>query len=151
MRHALNYLPKAMHCSTGSHGPIGEWDVSRVTDVNSLFFIGKEFNGDISKWDVSLLLLLLLLLLLTRCVLCLIPPYLNAQVTRSVSCSLAKFNVRPNQLPCMYAFRVATRKITTMAATKSRKKQRSVLSPVTGLKKRSYCPQTCATPAYLHR
>ena len=31
-------------CSTGTHGPIGEWDVSRVTAMTA---------GDIAKWDVS--------------------------------------------------------------------------------------------------
>ena len=39
--------------STGRYGPIGEWDVTRVTDMSSLFFNAKSFNGDISKWDVS--------------------------------------------------------------------------------------------------
>merc|ERR1719174_2522245 len=40
-------------CSNGPHGPIGEWDVSRVTDVNRMFSYAKLFDGDISKWDVS--------------------------------------------------------------------------------------------------
>ena len=37
----------------GEYGPIGEWDVSRVTDMSYMFFRAKLFNGDISKWDVS--------------------------------------------------------------------------------------------------
>jgi surface protein len=33
--------------------PIGEWDVSRVTDMSSLFRSCYYFNEDISRWDVS--------------------------------------------------------------------------------------------------
>ena len=40
-------------CVNGTHGPIGEWDVSRVTDMSNLFKNKKAFNSDISKWDVS--------------------------------------------------------------------------------------------------
>ena len=40
-------------CSNGPHGPIGEWEVSRVTDMSFLFSNAVAFNGDISKWDVS--------------------------------------------------------------------------------------------------
>ena len=41
------------HCSIDPHGPIGEWDVARVTDMSNLFSGARSFNGDISKWDVS--------------------------------------------------------------------------------------------------
>ena len=34
-------------------GPIGEWDVSEVTDMKKLFFEKLSFNADISKWDTS--------------------------------------------------------------------------------------------------
>ena len=37
----------------GPHGPIGEWDVSRITDLSRMFADVTSFNGDISKWDVS--------------------------------------------------------------------------------------------------
>ena len=40
-------------CTTGPHGPIGEWDVSSVTDMMIVFEDEKSFHGDISKWDVS--------------------------------------------------------------------------------------------------
>ena len=40
-------------CATGPKGPIGSWDVSRVTAMWSVFDDQKLFNGDISKWDVS--------------------------------------------------------------------------------------------------
>ena len=34
-------------------GHISEWDVSSVTDMNSMFGNAFSFNGDISSWDVS--------------------------------------------------------------------------------------------------
>ena len=37
----------------GMHGPIGEWDVSRVTDMWRMFYYATQFNSDVSKWDVS--------------------------------------------------------------------------------------------------
>ena len=40
-------------CSTGPHGPIAEWDVSRVTDMNAMFYELASFTQDLSKWDVS--------------------------------------------------------------------------------------------------
>ena len=40
-------------CSKGPHGPIGEWDVSRVGNMYGMFKDAAAFNGDLSKWDVS--------------------------------------------------------------------------------------------------
>jgi surface protein len=40
-------------CPTGPHGLIGEWDVSRVTEMGWLFFDSGAFNQGLSKWDVS--------------------------------------------------------------------------------------------------
>ena len=40
-------------CSDCLQGAIGDWDVSRVTDMSKLFSGAQLFNGDISKWDVS--------------------------------------------------------------------------------------------------
>ena len=34
------------------NGDISEWDVSSVTNMDSMFYCSK-FNGDISEWDVS--------------------------------------------------------------------------------------------------
>merc|ERR1712222_148430 len=34
-------------------GDVPKWDVSRVTNMHSLFRATKSFNGDVSKWDVS--------------------------------------------------------------------------------------------------
>ena len=41
------------NCSKGLHGPIGDWDVSAVTSMDSMFFDASDFNQDLSKWDVS--------------------------------------------------------------------------------------------------
>ena len=46
-------LSKVGDCSKGAHGPIGEWDVSRVTDMTEMFRIAISFNWDVSKWNVG--------------------------------------------------------------------------------------------------
>lgn len=38
---------------TSFNEPIGDWDVSNVTDMTALFGGLKNFNQDLSKWDVS--------------------------------------------------------------------------------------------------
>ena len=35
------------------YGSIGNWDTSKVTDMNKLFYFAKNFNQDISNWDTS--------------------------------------------------------------------------------------------------
>ena len=35
------------------NGDMSKWDVSKVTDMYSMFDSASSFNGDISKWDVS--------------------------------------------------------------------------------------------------
>jgi surface protein len=35
------------------YGPIEDWDVSGVTEMNNLFRVATAFNADISKWNVS--------------------------------------------------------------------------------------------------
>merc|ERR1712216_1063377 len=34
-------------------GDISKWDVSKVTDMGGMFSGASKFNGDLSKWDVS--------------------------------------------------------------------------------------------------
>ena len=38
---------------TDFNGDISKWDVSNVTDMNYIFTNCKSFNQDISNWDVS--------------------------------------------------------------------------------------------------
>jgi surface protein len=35
------------------NGDISKWDVSKVTNMKSMFFDCTKFNGDLSKWNVS--------------------------------------------------------------------------------------------------
>ena len=42
----------SMFNSSEFNGDISKWDVSKVTNMNGMFSNSK-FNGDISKWDVS--------------------------------------------------------------------------------------------------
>ena len=39
--------------NTWQHGPISDWDVSTVTNMNGLFQGKLEFNEDLSAWNVS--------------------------------------------------------------------------------------------------
>jgi surface protein len=47
----------AQHRSAITNGtfypPIGEWDVSRVTNMRDLFYDWAEFNSPLEKWDTS--------------------------------------------------------------------------------------------------
>ena len=36
-----------------TYGPIGDWEVSLVTNFKSLFYTKRTFNADISKWNVA--------------------------------------------------------------------------------------------------
>ena len=40
------------NCNSNFNGDISKWDVSNVEDMASMFY-NSDFNGDISKWDVS--------------------------------------------------------------------------------------------------
>ena len=42
-----------VHGAERFNGDISKWDVSRVTNICTMFSYTKSFNGDISKWDVS--------------------------------------------------------------------------------------------------
>ena len=43
---------RSMFAVSKFNGDISEWDVSKVTNMRAMF-AGSEFNGDISRWDVS--------------------------------------------------------------------------------------------------
>ena len=53
LRVAVSYYLIDANAAEKKHGPISEWDVSRVTDMHSMFWEKLSFNGDLSKWDVS--------------------------------------------------------------------------------------------------
>ena len=40
-------------CSLSKHGPMLDWDVSGITEMNGMFTRLNAFNQDLSKWDVS--------------------------------------------------------------------------------------------------
>ena len=45
----------ASNDATGnSYNVMGEWDVSKVTSLNQLFYSKSSFNADISKWQTGL-------------------------------------------------------------------------------------------------
>jgi surface protein len=44
---------RAAICGETFYPPIGEWDVSRVTDMSQLFLDWTTFNQPIGKWDTS--------------------------------------------------------------------------------------------------
>eukprot|EP01042_Synura_sphagnicola_P021003 gene21003-biopygen20555 len=56
---ALIHGAVAMWCSAQRsdamliYGPIGDWDVSSVTNLDGLFAGQRDFNDDVSRWDVS--------------------------------------------------------------------------------------------------
>ena len=51
--YALFYLEKFETTVSLFNEDISKWDVSRVTDMMSMFKYSKSFNQDISKWNVS--------------------------------------------------------------------------------------------------
>ena len=40
-------------CSDSEYGAMPNWDVSQVTDISYAFYNRADFNADISAWDVS--------------------------------------------------------------------------------------------------
>ncbi len=42
----------ALFCNSDFNGDISKWNVSKVTDMSWMFY-GSKFKGDISEWDVS--------------------------------------------------------------------------------------------------
>ncbi|MDA9182599.1 BspA family leucine-rich repeat surface protein, partial [Saprospiraceae bacterium] len=49
----LSTHPVTGLCVDSEYGPMPDWDVSSVTDMDSTFFDRPDFNGDISSWNVS--------------------------------------------------------------------------------------------------
>ena len=46
----LKLSPKG-DCSRGLYGSIGQWDVSKLTDMSWLFYEKASFNNDVSEWE----------------------------------------------------------------------------------------------------
>ena len=42
-----------MFATTNFNGDVSKWDMSRVADISNMFGDATSFNGDISKWVVS--------------------------------------------------------------------------------------------------
>ena len=49
----LNVDDEDGNCVNSTYGSISGWDVSKVTDMSSMFTDAAAFNGDISGWDTS--------------------------------------------------------------------------------------------------
>lgn len=47
------YEEHVLWCHSDFNSDIGNWDVSRVTNMKSMFLSASSFNSDISRWDVS--------------------------------------------------------------------------------------------------
>ncbi len=50
---AVTDMTTIFHNPGEFNGDISRWDVSSVTSMNSMFYNADAFNGDISKWNVS--------------------------------------------------------------------------------------------------
>ena len=50
---AVNLWTSNEAAARSQYGEIGTWDVSRVTDMNTIFVDKETFNADINDWDVS--------------------------------------------------------------------------------------------------
>ena len=42
-----------MFCLPNFNGNISKWDVSNVTIMDGMFMMAKKFNQDISKWNIA--------------------------------------------------------------------------------------------------
>ena len=46
-------MEQCLHDAPSFNQPIGNWDVSNVTDMNGMFDDADAFNQPIGDWDVS--------------------------------------------------------------------------------------------------
>ena len=53
LKETLSRNLKTRQLAKPKYGPIEEWDTSCIRDMSNLFFLFKEFNRDISRWNVS--------------------------------------------------------------------------------------------------
>ena len=53
IRDAVNLWCKDSTAAEIKYGNISDWDTSRVTNMDKLFYRKDKFNDDISTWDVS--------------------------------------------------------------------------------------------------
>lgn len=53
LRNAVDLWLEDPEAAEREYGPIGEWDTSEVTNLDSLFQNQANFDEDISNWDVK--------------------------------------------------------------------------------------------------
>ena len=53
LREAVNLWFSDQQRAESEYGPIGDWNLTRVTDTSNLFKDRRAFNADISRWNVS--------------------------------------------------------------------------------------------------
>ena len=53
IREAVNLWCENKKLAIEKYGEINNWDTSKVTDMNKLFYHKKHFNDNIENWDVS--------------------------------------------------------------------------------------------------
>ena len=54
LREAVNLWFSDQQGAEVEYGPIGEWNITRVTDTSNLFNDRQTFNADISRWNVRI-------------------------------------------------------------------------------------------------
>ena len=53
LKDVIKFFMKDRKLAINIFGHMNTWDVSKITDMSSLFWGHKNFNEDISNWDVS--------------------------------------------------------------------------------------------------